>query len=521
MKKIISTPIVAWLGLALIGALYALFRVDFGAVPFEDAAILMRYAKHLAEGHGIVWNIGEAPLDGATDFLFMAALAGLHSLGLELEVAVYLLGILAHFLTVALLFWALWHRWKFPLWLAWSSALFFLLGPGLWLTAAYFGTAFFALWVALMVYVFLELTEAYSSRFAWLFALFFLLSGLTRPEGVLLGSMMALVLMVFYNRKENLALLLRIGLLLGLIGSAYFLWRWDYFGKPLPHPFYKKGGGTFYPFSVRSSLIGVVKMAWPFLIVLGGDWLTRSSFRAKWSVLPLIGGMLMWGFLSDEMNFGFRFQYPLLAMVVLMTGHQLKSRKQFPPFTVYWGLGLFLLLGWQVFSSGKIRNYPDGRYAIAKGLAQYADKGYKLVSTEAGLLPLYSEWKSMDSWGLNDRRIVSEGGLTKAYLSAWQPDVILFHGDMLPQGSLNPSQHSLSWQKMNNTLQEYAEANRYTLAAAYGLTPYFVHFYFVNPGTEDHDALVSLIRKTPYPWFLNQQLCWDYRLAWQSKQVLP
>ena len=64
--------------LLLLSVFYYGFNcIDFNIPPFEDAAMLMRYSQHLAGGHGIVWNIGEKPVDGATDFLFMAAAAGL------------------------------------------------------------------------------------------------------------------------------------------------------------------------------------------------------------------------------------------------------------------------------------------------------------------------------------------------------------------------------------------------------------------------------------------------------------
>jgi len=33
----------------------------------DDAMISMRYAKHLAQGHGLVWNIGEKPVEGFTN----------------------------------------------------------------------------------------------------------------------------------------------------------------------------------------------------------------------------------------------------------------------------------------------------------------------------------------------------------------------------------------------------------------------------------------------------------------------
>ncbi len=67
--------------LVLVTLGYVVGMVPLAAPPAEDAAILMRYAVHLAEGHGIVWNVGEKPVDGATDFLFMLMVAGLIPVG--------------------------------------------------------------------------------------------------------------------------------------------------------------------------------------------------------------------------------------------------------------------------------------------------------------------------------------------------------------------------------------------------------------------------------------------------------
>lgn len=91
------------LGLIVLCAAFARWFVQLGTHPYEDAAILMRYSEHLAAGHGIVWNIGERPVDGATDFLFVCAVAALEVAGLSGEVAVRLLGLLAYGATVLLI----------------------------------------------------------------------------------------------------------------------------------------------------------------------------------------------------------------------------------------------------------------------------------------------------------------------------------------------------------------------------------------------------------------------------------
>ena len=78
--------------------------VDISLPPAEDAAMLMRYAQHLADGHGIVWNVGGPPIDGATDFLFMSAIAGVVKAGVPLEIATRAFVFIAHIVTVGIVF---------------------------------------------------------------------------------------------------------------------------------------------------------------------------------------------------------------------------------------------------------------------------------------------------------------------------------------------------------------------------------------------------------------------------------
>ncbi len=49
---------------------------------FDDAMISMRYARSFAEGHGLVWNPGGAPVEGFTNLLWTLWMAVPHALGL-------------------------------------------------------------------------------------------------------------------------------------------------------------------------------------------------------------------------------------------------------------------------------------------------------------------------------------------------------------------------------------------------------------------------------------------------------
>ena len=193
--------------------------VNFDAPPFEDAAMLMRYADHLAHGYGIVWNIGEHPVDGATDFLFMVASAALIKIGVPVGRSVRALGFGSHLVTVLLVYWVNRKIWKADIALSFVTGLYLAVGTGFTYVAAYFGTPFFALFATLTWMFALLLikedqslpgydappdvpTQSIGTRnkpsllLSWLFAISALLTGLIRPEGVILAVLMLVAVVV-------------------------------------------------------------------------------------------------------------------------------------------------------------------------------------------------------------------------------------------------------------------------------------------------------------------------------------
>src|SRR5689334_6171189 len=145
LKKPFLTDLLVSILLIATTLYYAVRYVDFTIPPFEDAAMLMRYAQHLANGHGIVWNIGEQPVDGATDFLFMATSALLIKLGLTVGQAVRGIGFTSHVLTVLIVYWTNRRVHNANIFLSFFSSLYLVVGTGLSYVAAYFGTPYFAL----------------------------------------------------------------------------------------------------------------------------------------------------------------------------------------------------------------------------------------------------------------------------------------------------------------------------------------------------------------------------------------
>jgi hypothetical protein len=92
--KIFSSASLSWGS-----SLYAWRFISLDTHPYEDAAFLMRHAHHLAEGQGIVWNAGEPPVDGVTDFLLVLLVAAVKRVAGNTGIAVRALCIAAHVLT--------------------------------------------------------------------------------------------------------------------------------------------------------------------------------------------------------------------------------------------------------------------------------------------------------------------------------------------------------------------------------------------------------------------------------------
>jgi hypothetical protein len=77
------------------------------------------------------------------------------------------------------------------------------------------------------------------------------------------------------------------------------------------------------------------------------------------------------------------------------------------------------------------------------------------TTTEAGLLPYYSGWTAVDTWGLNDQFIAHNGGLTVEYLDQYKPHIIMFHDYYSPLvppklTEANLSQPTYNWTDLIN-----------------------------------------------------------------------
>jgi hypothetical protein len=505
--------------------------LNFHRYPVEDAAMIMRYADHLAHGYGTVWNIGEAPVDGATDFLFMVCVAGLMKTGLSAESAIRGLDLGAHLLTVLLVYWANRRLWNAPVVVALLCGWYFAASNGLAYVAAYFGTPFFTLLATITWMIALKIIRDKRSTIATsvAFAASGLVTGLIRPEGVILASLMLVAIVVAVGWQAAARTVSSFAIVFLTVGGAYFLWRWSYFGYPLPNPYYKKGAGELHWASLRTSLMVLIGFGRPFLplFLLG----LRSPARTRLAtavLLPPLAFSAAFVLISNEMNFGGRFQYTTLPLILIawvpivddlvdrmqrLWRHAMTRREQLA-WTLVAGALAFMAIRYSAAQRCEFQAASEvcggagtdvtGLYDAANVLGQYRDRGYVLATTEAGLLPFYSGWKAIDTWGLNDQWIAHHGGqVTAEYLDRSRPHVIVSHAYFSPTAAVeqNPRFMEDPWNRMTVTIRDYAISHGYILAAAFGVDPQNLHYYYVRPDFPESQAVSKQLASLRYRWY--------------------
>lgn len=442
--------------LALAGASFAIGVARLSVShPHEDAYILFQYVQNLAAGHGIVFHPDGPPTEGATDFLWLIALALTRAVGVDVAVAAQAWNALGAgwlaFVLVRL------HRGvgggECARGVDWALAGLAAgtLGTGAAL-AGWAGFSAFA-YVALVVWL-ADLATRDGPRLRRALPLAALVVGLVRPDGVLLGVAFVVAAWVAAGparrergwREASVAAL--------VLGAAYFAWRGWYFGELLPLPLVVKSNGR-PPFEL-GRLLEAPASVLPGLAAIG-EWATSRAgplpFLAVWCVglgfarerrreLAVAGllaavsaaFLLQLAFARPVQNHAFRFQAPVALLAAyaawrVLGGVAVDRARVVPVRALAFALlGLMWLPGltrvrdqWAWDASAQ--SYMDVFPARARA---HLPRGLSVVLTEAGRMPFWSAAHAHDAVGLNESATAHRPP-DEAWLARVAPDVLFFH----------------------------------------------------------------------------------------------
>lgn len=403
----------------------------------DDAFISFRYAQHLFEGHGLVWNIGEtAPVEGYSNFLWVLLITLGYFFGLEPDTWSMFLGFACGVGTLWLTYKVARHSLESDTGSdAMAMLTMFLLGTNYTFAAYITGgleTQLQALLVIASFYLTFLITDSPDRpRIALLLLLsvVFAFAAMTRLDSVLLAGVAWAYSFIYLLRKgptgsekwAALAALLLPGLVLGL---AWFGFKLNIYGQILPNTFFVKADTI----TLRGLMSGVWYI-WGFLVEYGLVLLALLALlhfqfvlQNRYTILMMSVLVLWVAYLlkigGDFMEF--RQWVPVLPLLYILLVALLRTiTDQVLRLALVAMLLLFSLThGMTYFGRQGIQSVPElNAHVYTEGF----DRSWKLVgekfhelftdeenpvmmsTTAAGAIPYYSRLPTVDMLGLNDR----------------------------------------------------------------------------------------------------------------------
>lgn len=428
----------------------------------DDAFISFRYADNWARGFGPVYNPGEAPVEGYTNFLWVALLTLGARLGGDIVVLSRVLGAAAGVLTLLLLF----HARRFvrgldgdtPIMAVLFLATFCIFHP--WPTSG-METTLFGLLLTFSVLLHFSTLEGSPTprRLATLGAVL-ALTAMTRPEGLLAAGLVLADQALESLRRRRLQVCWVGGAFL-VIFLPWFIWRWHYYDSFLPNTFYAKVGATaaqvrrgkkyfwdlYAPARPLILPAAVAVLApWVWLRRYGRYFMLPLFLAAYTAYIILVGG--------DGLP-AFRFFAPLAALLCLLAAVGVRRIVHYRILAVLVALAVMGLNVYQMYTNRETyQHVRQGDYVQKKGtlvgkwLRERAPADTIIATNTAGTIPYYSKLHTIDMLGLNDRHIARKempymglgyAGHEKgdgAYVLGHRPDIIQFSSS---SGSERPS----------------------------------------------------------------------------------
>jgi hypothetical protein len=421
--------VLAFAGALALAALFA-WNVTRTFSLGDDAFISFRYARHLADGLGAVWNPGER-VEGYTNPAWVLVLAAGMRLGLAPESFANALGIASGVCVLALAFrFATQRRGRHERGLG---------SPLSWLLVALLAASgSFAAWCsggletmafAALVLLGFERLFAYTERAARTplgAALAFAGAALTRPEGLLFGALGGawLALAVLTRRRSGRALL-TFGAAFALPVAAHLAVRRAYYGEWLPNTFTAKVGGLWLeqglryfgyfhanyrigwflplalvaPFGARrreaAAVLGVLLVYGGYVLAVGGD---VFELRFWVHVFPLLYWLLVEGLAVLDERGGRAGRGLALAAAIALLATTALGFERVPPHA----FGIQSVEGIREYTRARI---DQGRTLRAHIEAGKLPRELVLCVGGAGAVPYYTGWTTVDRRGLNDRHI--------------------------------------------------------------------------------------------------------------------
>ncbi|MCK4632122.1 MAG: hypothetical protein KAT79_02560, partial [candidate division Zixibacteria bacterium] len=392
-------------------AVYGAFVIAFWDFSIDDVFISFRYAENLTDGYGLVFNPGDSPVEGYSNFLWVLLLAFTYKLGWPTYLVAKVIGVIFTLATAGLWSWFFRNDTRPVVWLA---APIFLICPitALWAVSG-LELGLYAFLVASVVISLLGQSGLHHSR--WVYPSLVLLV-LCRPEGFIIGAVAVLLASYTDLRETTLNIKVRAFQLGTVIATTLSLmaFRVYIFGYPLPNTIYAKTGGDAVLSGLSMLGITVLPLLPAVALLL---WKSRTLFSGPVdrSVIIMAGLFLsqlaISSMINPVMNFHQRYliaYLPLLLIVALSAVAGFQGRRLRLLLTGIVAGSLLASLVSITESLDREAKIAAAQLQTVEVLSQLPDSATVALS-DAGRIPYYADNYFYDIWGLADERTGQEG----------------------------------------------------------------------------------------------------------------
>jgi arabinofuranosyltransferase len=398
----------------------------------DDAMISMRYAQHLAQGHGLAWNIGEKPVEGFTNLGWTLYMAFLH----VFAVPASKISLVVMLTSVAILLANIYIVYRITETLPPDSKY----APALaaLITAFYFPLVFWSLRgmeVGLLtLLISLSFLLAVSQNKTILISIILALAILVRMDALISA---ALIVVYLFTKNKRSAIVPAISI---IVTTLVILWfQQSYFGDFLPTTYYQKVTGfdtferikhgilVFNQFATRDTLflflfslaglfhyklqrnrealllLGIFLAQCAYSIYVGGDYAEPETNSANRFITQGMPALIIF------------FSWMTTRVLTDLTTGQPRSTLSNPKVNPAIPLALIVLI---IISGEAWFNYSIDNAPLLKADIRRVKLGLHIaINTSpeaviavhaAGQIPYYSERTTIDLLGLNDP-VVAKG----------------------------------------------------------------------------------------------------------------
>jgi arabinofuranosyltransferase len=459
--------------LAAAGLALVWHALQYGFIT-DDAYISFVFSRNLAEHGQLVFNPGGDPVEGYTNFLWTALLGALLWLGLPPQVMSIALGIAFALGTLVVAYRLSAHLAGKPSpWDALAPALLGLsAGFACW-SAGGLETQLFTFLVALALYLYVRGNREPRALLA--LGPVLALAAMTRPEGLLVVGVLGLHRLVCNLAGSRRLVRHRAELgcvaLFVALWAPWFLWRWWYYGYPLPNTYYVKAAGEPPPGYAEQLWSNGLYYVWQWarqsgalvaspLVALGLLWFRGRSDRLVFGTVAAALGVAYLAYTArvggDFMGLH-RFVMPVFFLVAMGAALGLRALVEAigplrarPAACAALALALVATHGvsqaaltarsmtWGNWASDRgidtpafLYVYTRDRKAIGKHMRScFRDDDFSIVGG-AGAKPYYGRMRGIDVFGLVSERIAQEVPPTnpRAGHNKWAPNALLLEHD--------------------------------------------------------------------------------------------